>query len=249
MSNYSNFSIGTIDELKDYILTMLGSPLITVELADNHLTTAINEAIETFTKQVQQERSSIALNLSGYVSPSGLLLPDNVTGIYALYDDGTTSVGDINRLFSFSNQMMNAGVVPYPGTSTFEFVTWQESLMYLREMRRFLGDGFRFEFNIRTHYLKLYPDPTLEKCSGTIVAGCNVIRPDSQQYGEQWVKSYSLALSKIMLGQIREKLPNVQLLGGGNITQNLKAEGMGERDALLAKLKSEEGGVFAWFCG
>ena len=249
MSNYSNFSIGTIDELKDYILTMLGSPLVTVELADNHLTTAINEALETFTKQAQQERSSIALNLATYATPSGLLLPDNVTGIFTINDDGTTSAGDINRLFSFSNQMMNAGVVPFPGTSTFEFVTWQQSLMYLREMRRFLGDGFRFEFNPRTHYLKLYPDPILEGVTGTIVAGCNVIRPDSQQYGEQWVKSYALALSKIMLGQIREKLPNVQLLGGGNITQNTKAEGITERDALLAKLKSEEGGVYSIFIG
>ena len=249
MSNYSNFSIVTAEELKEYVLTMLGWPLVTVELADNHLNIAINEAIETFTKQVQQERQSIAIPLSGYTSPSGFLLPDNVTGIFAINDDGTSSIGDINRLFSFSNQMMNAGVVPYPGTSTFEFVTWQESLMYLREMRRFLGDGFRFEFNPRTHYLKLIPDPVLEGVSGTIVAGCNVIRPDSQQYGEQWVKSYTLALCKIMLGEIREKLPNVQLLGGGNITQAQKAEGITMKNELLAKLRSEEGGVYSILVG
>jgi hypothetical protein len=68
-------------------------------------------------------------------------------------------------------------------------------------------------------------------------------------YGEQWCKRMALAQTKIMLGQIRGKFNGVQLLGGGTLNDDIKAEGIQERDALREELHLHEGVTVNFWVG
>lgn len=251
MSNFLDYDIKTRDQFRAYILRQLGDPLITVELTSDMINDTINEAVEIFTKYASQDQDYIALNLSGYTSASGLILPSNVTSVFTLDDNAIGLAGtDVNRLFSIPNAMMNAGmlVVPNPGEG-WGWVNYHLAMSHLDLMKRILGGGFDFQYNPRTKSLKLIPDPVVESLSGWIVLGVNVIRGDTYQYGEEWVKKYALALSKILLGRVRSKYTGVQLLGGGTLDISVLAEGKEERDKLMDDLRSSEGGVFGFYVG
>jgi len=260
MSSYKSFIIQSKPDFCEWILRKLGHPLITVELTEDHINDAINEAVEEFTKYVNQERKYLALDLADYDPVSGFILPDCCTGVFALEGDCTGSgagFGGINTLFSTGNQMQNAGFDFNFGSGGGGFaegwITYEASMQYLDLIKRMTASEFRFEYNNRSHSLTLIPDPVKQAAPSTprghIAIGCNTIREEQQQYGESWVKRYALALSKITLGIIRVKFQGVQLLGGGVIDTSIKEEGITERDELKAELKESEGAFMTFYVG
>lgn len=258
MSSYKNYAIQNKPEFCEWILRKLGHPLITVELDGDMINDNINDAVEEFTKYVNQERKYMALNLEDYDSVSGFILPECCTSIFAIEGSchgGGTGFGGINTLFSIGNQMQNAGFDFNFGGSGFAegWITYEASMQYLDLIERMTASEFRFEYNNRTKSLTLIPDPVKQADpnppKGYIAIGCNTIREEQQQYGESWVKRYALALCKISLGLIRAKFQGVQLLGGGVIDASIKEEGIVERDALLEDLKEHEGAFMSFFVG
>jgi hypothetical protein len=261
MSSYKEFGIQSKEELCEWILRKLGHPLITVELSEQHIIDNIDEAVEEFTKYVNQERNYMALKLSEYdsLSGTGFTLPDCCTGVFALEGTGLGGkggFGGINTLFSFGNYLNNTadfGLYGTGGGYAESWITYEAAMQYVDQIKRMTASEYRFEYNNRTKSLTLIPDP-IKQCpnstpKGHIVIGCNTIRPEQQQFGESWVKRYALALSKITLGLIRSKFAGVQLLGGGVIDASIKEEGITERDALKEELKETEGAFMTFFVG
>lgn len=248
MSTYLDFAIDTKDELKNYILENLGHPLITVEITDSQLDICINDAMEYFTKYCMQDEDYVAIALSGYVADVGVTLPSNITSVYALDDMSTSTYGDFNTLFSIPNSMLNAGMLAIPYSDTgLGWINWELFHENMDMMKRMLGGGFQYEYNMRTKILKLFPDPTKEHLQGSVVCGVNVIRPETQQFGEEWVKKYALALAKVIVGRVRSKYRGIQLLGGGNLDTGILDEGKTERDQLMQELRvSEQGPIKFW---
>lgn len=259
MSTYSSFVIQNKPDLCEWILRKLGSPLVTVELTSDQLDDAINEAVEEFTKYVNQERQWLALQLDTYDEVSGFILPENCIGVFALNGQGILggSSGGINTLFSVGNQLANSGNFGGVGGNAAGFaeswITYEAALQHIELIKRMTASEFRFEFNVRSKSLTLIPNPVKQAApqipKGTVVVGCNTIREESQQYGESWVKRYALALSKITLGLIRAKFQGIQLLGGGVLDTSIKEEGIQERDALKEELKETEGSFMNFWVG
>jgi hypothetical protein len=242
MSTYLNFAIQDRDELCNWIERKLGAPLVRVELTQDQLDDAIDEAMEIFTKYVTPERKYFALDLDEWPL-SGYTMDDNVAGVWAI--DGDADFGGGNTtgtLFSTRSQLRNT--IGFQGGSAGAWVTYHLSLDYLELTKRMTGGGYQFEYNWHTKLLTLLPNPAQSNsvaCGGWLVIGTNVIRPEQQQYGEYWVKRYALALSKITLGYVRAKFQGVGLLGGAQIDgDSIKSEGMEERDALFEELMNSE---------
>lgn len=249
MSTYLNYSIDTREEFKQWILRKLGAPLITIELTDEQLDDCINDSVETYTKYCLQDEDYYAFQLSGYTETSGFLMPSNVLNVFSLDDDyNYNNTNGINTLFSISNAMWNAGIFPnFMGGEG--WISYHLARQSVELSKRMTGGGFQFHYNPRTKYLKLYPDPIAMDMSGLIVVGCSLIRAETMQLGEDWVKRMALAEAKILLGTIRKKFEGVQLLGGGTIDTTIGDEGTTERDALIEKLRREEGPSFNFFMG
>lgn len=240
MATFLDFSVKTREEFKDWILTSLGAPLITVELHDQQLEQCINNALEIFTKWISFDEDYIAINLENYVEDVGVTLPDNVVDIMSLQDD-LLPQGNVSQLFSTPNVMYNASIWPsfkgQSGWTTFHVA--QEMLNLTRYM---CGKGFKFNYSCRTKILKLHPDPIKEQMKdSSIVCGVRLMRPENQLLGESWVKRYALACAKELLGRIRTKFSGVQLLGGGQIDVSVLQEGISDQKDLIEELKNESG--------
>ena len=252
MSTYLDFAITDRDELKDWVCTMLGEPLITVEIHDKQLDAAINNSLEEYSRIASMEQDYYAVDLSGYIEDVGVQLPSNVAGIFT-FDDQIVFSGNgsnVNMLFSIPNMMWNAGLIPnFAMGKGGGWTTYELAMESLKLTKKMTGGGFQFEYSPRSKTLKLFPDPIKEKVGGVIVVGCHIIRPEEQMYGEQWVKRMTLAQTKIILGQVRGKFSNVQLVGGGSINDDIKSEGIQERDQLREELFTHETGAWGFWVG
>ena len=243
MSNYTNFSVKSRQNLKDFTMIQLGYPLIQVEVTEAGLDSNIDQASEIFTKYVVQEKKYLALDLSGYDSTSGFLMPEGVTSVYTLEDSFTNVGGSVGDLMSTKNVLWNAGSWPVclgsiasnnfraGGLTSLELV-----LDFSKLLNRMLGNGIKYEYNSTSRRLTIDPDPTKDHIMGWITLGCNIIRPDDQQFGEEWIKRMTLALTKILVGRVRTKYTGVNLLGGGQIDAKILDEGITERDKLMEEI-------------
>jgi hypothetical protein len=225
--------------MKDWVMRKLGWPLNKVEITEDQLQDCINDAVEEFTKYVQQEIQYLALDLEEY-NTSGFTLPGNVQGIFALEESSIygDTIGGINTLFSVQNTMWNAGMFPIPGQGGGGWIDFEMAMSYIDLIKRMTAAKFYFEFNERDQLLTLVPPPTENNMKGHICVGTRVIRADDKQYGESWVKRYTLALAKVMVGNNRSKYAGAQLLAGASINAEMKQEGLAEQDKLLEELRS-----------
>ena len=71
-----NQKIDTLEKVKDWILTQLGHPLVTIELDDNQLNSCIGNAIRIFTRYEYHPDSLLTVNLKYYKPGEGLDLHD-----------------------------------------------------------------------------------------------------------------------------------------------------------------------------
>ena len=257
MSLFTNFGIQTNQNLRDYVLTSLGAPLITIELTNSQLDLAIDEAIETFTKYCYTDEVHMAIPLSGYTT-SGLLIPSNITAIYTIADDSAGLGRDSSQLFTTSNFLWNQGALPaqqmmqgngFDGS----LVMYEMALQNIDMLKLMLGGrGWHYNFNVRTHYLTLYPDPIkegLDAYENYVVCSCTRIGDESFYFGEQWVKQYALALSMIIMGRVRKKYQSTRHLGGGTVDSSCLEEGIALRDKLFEDLRARESGLMGFFVG
>ena len=120
-----------------------------------------------------------------------------------------------------------------------------------------------YSFHIQNNKLRIFPDPTGDytlwfqyfktsdrttlTTDATVVSDFSNIGYDNMLYknindpGKQWIKKYTLALCKELLGSIRGKyssmpIPNGEVSLDGD---TLRSEGAAERDALIAELRED----------
>lgn len=71
-STWLNPGIKSIQQLKDWVLTKLGHPLITVELTDSQLNTCIADAISLYSKYAYTPEKYLIVNTKFYVPGKGV---------------------------------------------------------------------------------------------------------------------------------------------------------------------------------
>lgn len=236
MSNFLNYSVKSEEDIMDWVLMQLGYPLVEVEIHENQLRMCVNDALEEYTRWILQEEEYLVLDLKDY-NTSGFTLPGNVTGIVAL--EGSSRSGGINTLFTIENTMQNSGITMMGGGAGGSWIDYEIARQHIELSNRMMAAHFHFEFNERIQLLTLIPNPTEKSIKGHIVVGCNVIRPEDQQIGESWVKRYTLALVKIIVGNVRSKFEGTSVLGGNTVNTAIKDEGIGEKEALLEEIQLE----------
>jgi hypothetical protein len=116
-------------------------------------------------------------------------------------------------------------------------------MMSLLETMKYQLTYVQYEFNPKTQFLRVFPEPFSSFNSNKgYVARMHVTQPIKNLINEPWVRAYSLALSKIILGRIRSKYSGVNLPNGITIQgTELITEGNAERDALFTQLVSQTG--------
>lgn len=156
------------------------------------------------------------------------------------FEEGSNS--GINTLFTIEQTLAQQTYFSYAmGNYGFDLVSWYAVKEWLDLREKMLATRKQIEFDPRTQYLRMYPEPTPNQVFYGVLS-CYVERPLRDVIKETWVFQYALALTKMMVGNVRTKIP-VSMFGGQTFNGDFAAQGLQERQILEEQLYHGLGSV------
>lgn len=204
----------TREQLKDYCLRALGSPVIEINLDTDQIDDRIDEAIQKFNRRhfdgYQKYYVKHTVDQTDYDNQY-ILVPDNTTTVQRVFNfkSQRTGLGDI-RYQTLLNEMYNV--------SSFDLVHYDITKSYFSLLEQILAPepGIRFKYTENKLYIDT--DWTYYLKPGTVVVIELVKKLDPEThtriYNDSWLKKYSTALLKKQWGTNLKKYSGIQLLGG-----------------------------------
>lgn len=227
--------------LKKEVQLLLGAQMIEVELDDEHLNLAVKLAIEKIRQRTTGgvEESHVFFTLQP--DQNIYTMPTEVQEVEKLYRRGVGSNSTGGTNFdpfeaAFSNiYLLQAG-------RTGGLATWDFFAQYQETIGRVFGSEINFIWKPSSHELELIRRPTAEE---DIMAKVWMAKPEgfiiTDAYTGPWVREYSVAKSKQMLGEARSKFAGGLPGPGGNVLLNgeqMKADAAGELERLEMELQN-----------
>lgn len=149
-------------------------------------------------------------------------------------DEGSTT--GINTLFTIEQTLAQQTYFSYAmGNYGFDLISWWTVKNWLETREKVLATRRTFDFNDRTQYLRIYPEPN-NNVQFYALLQCYIEKPIRDLIKEAWVYQYSLALSKITVGRVRGKFSQVNLFGGQVFNTDILNEGLEEKKELEKQL-------------
>ena len=271
-STFLKPSIDSKQKLIDWVMTMLGAPLVTVELNETQFDAIIGDAVELYTKFAWFGEKYLLLDLNEYEPGKGF--DTSKYRITSVRDMATTrdtlyGVAMSDPFFGFNAWInggngagwgFSGGILGGSGignTNGFGwnwgggFVSYQCAQEFLQTAHKRTGLNPDFQFDHLHQRLIVFPEPRkprkMMKFRRWVLITCEVEPTMEELYGNNFLKRIVLAKAKILLGTIRSKFQNVQLVGGGNIDTSIKDEGQAELDKVLEEIRSSEAVGSLWY--
>jgi hypothetical protein len=221
----------------EYVQTMLGSGMVDVELDPVHYNTAIDRALAKFRQRSSNavEESFGFLTLQVYVND--YVLPKEVQQVRQIFRrsiGSRTGGGDGGSLFEPFN-LAYSNTYLLTSTHMGGLATYYAFASYQKLVGKIFGSEINFTFNKTTKLLTIMQRP---RSSEEVLLWMYNYRPDfnllQDPYAGQWLKDYSLAACKLMLGEAREKFQTIASPQGGTQLNGtaLKSEGKAEMEQL-----------------
>lgn len=240
----------------EYIATMLGSGMIDVELDSNHYNIAINKALSKY-----RQRSSNAVEesyafLTLQVDTNEYILPKEVMEVRQLFRRSIGSRsggGDGGTIFEPFN-LAYSNTYLLTSTHMGGLATYYAFASYQKQVGKMFGSDINFVFNKTTKMLTLMQRPRAEE---ELLVWQYNYKPDfvllQDTYASQWLKDYSLATAKMMLGEAREKFGSIASPQGSTTLNGsaLKSEAKTELESLELDLVNYKTGdmPLTWVTG
>ena len=157
------------------------------------------------------------------------------------FEEGATT--GVNTLFTIEQTLAQQTYFSYAmGNYGFDLISWYTVKNWLETREKVLATKRSFEFNDRTQYLRIYPEPN-DSVRFYGVLDCYIEKPIRDLIKEQWVYKYALALTKIGVGYVRGKFSGVNIFGGQAWAADIKSDGITERDKLEEQLYTNAAGL------
>lgn len=225
----------------DYCRTMLGDGMVDVELDPAHYNTAIDRALAKFRQRSSNavEESfgflTIQVDINEYVLPKEVM---NVRQLFRRSIGSRSGGGEGGTLFepfnlAYSNTYLLAS------SNMGGLATYYAFASYQKQVGKMFGSDINFTFNKTTKVLTIMQRPRAEE---ELLLWMYNHRPDfnllQDPQAGQWLKDYSLATCKLMLGEAREKFNSISSPQGSTSLNGaaLKGEGKAELEALEQEL-------------
>lgn len=224
----------------DYIKAMLGDGMVDVELDPIHYNTAIDRAFAKYRQRSANavEESFAFLTLEQDVNEYTLSQQViEVRQIYRRSIGSRTGGGDGGSLFEPFN-LAYSNTYLLSSTSMGGLATYYAFASYQKLVGKMFGSEINFTWNPATKKLTIMQRPRGEE---TVLLWLYNQKPDftilDDPYAGIWIKDYSLAQSKVILGEARSKFAQIASPQGGTQLNGdaLKQEGL----AAIEKLESD----------
>ena len=252
-SNLNNNTLQDVTEfnlfeksIKDYVLARLGHPVVRVELTPFQIKTCIDEAIT----KLEYHAPMWARNFATLEASAGIglyTLPDHIAQnlSYVVYKKSLLSTNFPAESFE-SDAFISffAGYQRHFYANMGDFLLLQQ---HMEQMRKILSNEGTWDV-VNGNMLQLYPTPGTNQpvILEYRALDSNTLHPAYRN----WIQKYALAIGKMTLGEIRSKYKSLPSPGGGATLngQEIKQEGLAERDKLEEQLKElEEPPAFTMF--
>jgi hypothetical protein len=221
----------------DYCKAMLGDGMVDVELDPIHYNTAIDRSLNYFrTRSSNAVEESFAF-LTIEVDRNDYILPQEVTQVRQIFrrSIGSRSGGGQGGTLFEPFNLAYSNTYLLTATNMGGLATYYAFASYQKQVGKMFGSEINFTFNRTTKKITLMQRPRSEE---EVLLWLYNYRPDfnliQDPYANQWLKDYSLATCKIMLGEAREKFSQVASPQGGTQLNGtaLKTEGKAELERL-----------------
>lgn len=232
--------VTTKQEVYDYVNTLLGGGMIDVELDPVHYETALKKALTRFRQRSENSVEESYLFLPTVVDQNEYTLPNEVIEVRQIFRRSVGSRsggGDGGSLFEPFN-MAYTNTYLLSSSNMGGLATYDMFSQYQELVGRMFGSYIEFKWNSTTKKLTMLQRP---RANETLMLFAYNYRPDEEllndYMAQQWIKDYTLATCKYMLGEAREKFATIAGPQGGTSLNgsSLKAEAQGE----IEKLENE----------
>ena len=231
----------------DYVNASLGGGMVDVELDPIHYETALEKALGKFRQRSDNSVEESYLFMPTIIDQNEYTLPQEVTEVRKLFrrsigsrsggGDGGTLFEPFNMAYTNTYLLSSSNM---GGLATYDMFSQYQELV-----GRMFGSFIEFNWNTTTKKLTLLQRPRAEE---TLLLYVYNHRPDSEllndYLGKQWIKDYTLASCKYMLGEARSKFATIAGPQGGSTLNGdaLKAEAQAEMEKLEEELKTQVAG-------
>jgi hypothetical protein len=206
-----------------YVRTMLGDGMIEVEVDPVHLETALDKALARFRQRSPNAVEESYLFLELIQDQNEYKLPDEVIEVRQVWRraiGSRTGMGAGGTLFepfnlAYTNTYLMSGSM-MGGLATYELFAGYQKLV-----GKMFGSFIEFKWKPTTHTLTVLQRPFAQ--GEQILVQAYNFRPDwvllQDIYAKQWLRDYSLAVTKTILGEARSKFASIAG-PGSSITLN-----------------------------
>ena len=216
------------DELFNYVEKRLGGGIVDVELDPDHYEVAYDKALTTYRQRAQNAYEESYAVIEMQENQNTYTLPQEVSSVRQVF---RRTMGDATGPYSssfdpFSSATLNVYLLNYSyggGLATYDMYT-----QYVEMAARMFGGYMNYTFNPVTKVLSLVRDP---KSSGEqILLWTYNLKPEiillQDNAMKQWLRDYTFAASKMIIGEAREKFATIAGPQGGTPLNgsSLKAE-------------------------
>jgi hypothetical protein len=228
-------------EVFDYVNAFLGGGMVDVELDPIHYESALTKALSKYRQRTEHSVEESYITLKLQEDTNGYTLPNEIEEVRQIYrrsvgsrtggGDGGTLFEPFNLAYTNTYLLAASGV---GGLASYELFAQRQELV-----GRMFGSFIEFNWNSTTKLLTILQRPRADE---EVLLWCYNYRPDSQLLDDyrakQWIKDYTLAGCKYMLGEAREKFATIAGPQGGTSLNgaSLKAEAQTEMEKLEAEV-------------
>jgi len=236
-------------EIFDYVKNNLGEGMIDVELDPKHYQTALERAINRYRQRssnaVEESYAFLELkeNQNKYILPDEII---NVRQVGRRTVGSRTEGGQGGTLFEPFNLAYTNTYLLRAG-ATGGLATYYAFASYQELVGKMFGSFIQHHYDVATKTLTITQRPRAD--SETVVLHTDNYRPDitlfKDIYSKPWLRDYTLAVCKVMLGEARGKFNTIAGPQGGTTLNGdaLKNEGNAEMERLDQEINNyQEGG-------
>ena len=236
-------------EIFDYVKTNLGDGMVDVELDPKHYQTALERAINRYRQRssnaVEESYAFLELkeNQNKYILPDEII---NVRQVGRRTVGSRTEGGQGGTLFEPFNLAYTNTYLLRAG-ATGGLATYYAFASYQELVGKMFGSFIQHHYDVATKTLTITQRPRAD--SETVVLHTDNYRPDitlfKDIYSKPWLRDYTLAVCKVMLGEARGKFNTIAGPQGGTTLNGdaLKQEGNAEMERLDQEINNyQEGG-------
>jgi len=225
----------------DYCRTMLGDGMIDVELDSKHYETALDRALAVFRQRSDNSVEESVAFLTLEVDRNEYILPKEIQQVRQIFrrSIGSRSGGGGGGTVFEPFNLAYTNTYLLSSTNMGGLATYELFAGYQEMVGRMFGAFINFNYIPQSRKLTIIQRP---RGNEEVMLWVYNTRPDSSlindTYAGQWIKDYSLANCKIMLGQAREKFASIAGPQGGTALNGaaIKAEGQADLDRLTVEL-------------